>query len=243
MKREYHRWYSSRIGWDMGVVVYDHYGQPLIGFPTSAGDEWELENQGMIGALADFIEAGKVKVFSINSINGASFYNKSAHPFHRSWMQSRFDAYLRDELVPFIYDNCQSPGIWISTMGSSFGAYHAANSLFKHPDVIKRCFAMSGVYDLKNFMDGMYDDNFYFNNPVDYLQNLSDGWAYHHLASCDIHLVTGTGEWERPAPTYRLSDILRHKGIRHSLDDWGPQGGHDWPYWKSEMREYIGRLF
>ena len=57
----------------------------------------------------------------------------------------------------------------------SFGAYHAANSLFKHPDVIKRCFAMSGVYDLRNFMDGMYDDNFYFNNPVDYLQELSDG--------------------------------------------------------------------
>ena len=43
MKREYHRWYSSRIGWDMGVVVYGHYGQPLIGFPTSAGDEWELK--------------------------------------------------------------------------------------------------------------------------------------------------------------------------------------------------------
>jgi esterase/lipase superfamily enzyme len=102
---------------------------------------------------------------------------------------------------------------------------------------------MSGVYDLKNFMDGMYDDNFYFNNPVDYLANLSDGWAYHHLASCDIHLVTGTGEWERPAPTYRLSDILRGKGIRHSLDDWGPAGGHDWKYWKNEMREYVGRLF
>ena len=53
--------------------------------------------------------------------------------------------------------------------------------------------------------------------------------------------LTGTGQWEHPAPTYRLSDILRHKGIRHSLDDWGPQGGHDWPYWKNEMREYLGR--
>jgi len=40
--------------------------------------------------------------------------------------------------------------------GRFVGAYHAANSLFKHPDVIKRCFAMSGVYDLRNFMDGMY---------------------------------------------------------------------------------------
>ena len=51
MKREYHRWYSSRLGIDMGVVVYGHWGPPLMGFPTSAGDEWELEGQGMIGAL------------------------------------------------------------------------------------------------------------------------------------------------------------------------------------------------
>src|SRR6266850_1320725 len=195
MKREYHRWHSPRLGIELGVVVYGHYGPPLLGFPTSAGDETELEGQSMVGALADFIDAGRVKFFTINSVNGLSFYNKGAHPFHRSYVQSVFDSYLREEVVPFIWNNCQSPGIAISTMGASFGAYHAANSLFKHPDVIKRCFAMSGVYDLRNFMDGLYDDNFYFNNPVD------------------------------------------------SLANWGPDGGHDWPYWKHMMREYVARLF
>src|SRR6267142_822413 len=136
MKREYHRWHSPRLGIELGVVVYGHYGPPLLGFPTSAGDETELEGQSMVGALADFIEAGRVKFFTINSINGLSFYNKGAHPFHRSYVQSVFDSYLREEVVPFIWNNCQSPGIAISTMGASFGAYHAANSLFKHPDVI-----------------------------------------------------------------------------------------------------------
>src|SRR5262249_55890418 len=158
-------------------------------------------------------------LFTVNSINGLSFYNNAAHPFHRSYVQSVFDSYLREEVVPFIWDNCKTPGLGISTMGSSFGAYHAANSLFKHPDVFKRCFAMSGVYDLRSFMGGMYDDNFYFNNPVDYLANLSDPWYFHHLASCDIHIVTGTGAWERPGPSYHLSEILSQKGIRHSLDD------------------------
>ncbi len=56
MKREYHRWYSHRLGMELGVVVYGHWGPPLLGFPTSAGDEWELEGQSMVGALADFIE-------------------------------------------------------------------------------------------------------------------------------------------------------------------------------------------
>jgi esterase/lipase superfamily enzyme len=242
MKREYHRWYSSRLGIDLGVVVYGHWGPPLMGFPTSAGDEWELENQGMIGALGDFIDAGRIKFFSVNSVNHQGLYNRGAHPFHRSYMQAMFDGYLREEVVPFIWDNCKS-SVAISTMGASFGAYHAANTLFKHPDVFKRCFAMSGVYDVRNFMDGMYDDNFYFNNPVDYLANLSDPWLLGQLASCDIHIITGTGPWEKSGPSYRLSEILWSKGIRHSLDDWGPQGGHDWPYWKNEMREYVSRLF
>ena len=50
MKREYQRWYSQRLGLELGVVVYGHWGAPLLGFPTSAGDEWELEGQGMVGA-------------------------------------------------------------------------------------------------------------------------------------------------------------------------------------------------
>jgi len=242
MKREYHRWHSPRLGLDLGVVVYGHWGQPLMGFPTSAGDEWELENQGFIRGIGDLIDAGKVKVYSVNSINGRSFYDKGAHPFHRSYVQSVFDSYIREEVAPFIWSDCRGAQ-GISTMGMSFGAYHAANTLFKHPDVFKRCFAMSGVYDLRSFMGGMYDDNFYFNNPVDYLASNSDPWFYEQIRSCDIHLVTGSGPWEKSGATYRLSEILNSKGIRHSVDDWGPQGGHDWPFWIAEMREYISRLF
>jgi esterase/lipase superfamily enzyme len=242
MRREYHRWYSHRMGMDMGVVVYGHWGPPLIGFPTSAGDEWELQNQGMIASLADLIDGGRVKFFSVNSANFACLYNKGAHPFHRSYMQSQFDAYLSNEVFPFIHQNCQSD-IAISTMGASFGAYHAANTLFKHPDAVRRCFALSGVYDIKGFMDGMYDDNTYYNNPVDYLANLSDPHYLGNLSHCDIHIATGSGPWEHSGPSYRLSSILTSRGIPHHLDDWGPEGGHDWPYWKNQMRQYITRLF
>ena len=242
MKREYHRWYSHRLGLDLGVVVHGHWGQPLLGFPTSAGDEFELEGQSMIGALADFIDGGKIKFYSINSINGLSFYNKGAHPFHRSYVQSVFDSYLREEVVPFIWDNCRGQ-VAISTMGASFGAYHAANSLFRHPDVIKRCFAMSGVYDVSSFMDGLYDDNFYFNNPSDYLRTLSDPWYYEQYHTCDIHIATGHGPYENARPSYEFSGLLAGKGIPHHLDDWGDMGGHDWPYWVHQMRHYIGGLF
>ena len=75
MKREYHRWHSPRLGIELGVVVYGHWGPPLVGFPTSAGDEWELEGQGMIGALADFIDSIFVGILCMNSFILAKPYS------------------------------------------------------------------------------------------------------------------------------------------------------------------------
>ena len=73
-------------------------------------------------------------------------------------------------------------------------------------------------------MDGLYDDNFYFHNPVDYMANLTDGWYLQQLASCEIRLVTGSGPYEDSRHTYAFSSVLARKGIRHHVDDWGPRG-------------------
>jgi esterase/lipase superfamily enzyme len=243
MQREYHRWYSPRVERDMGVVVYGHFGMPLLAFPTSGGDEFEQEGQRMVRTLTPYLEQGRIRIFSINSVTGESFYNTRAHPFHRSWMQSQYDRYVTDEVFPFIDHQCRTPGIAITTFGASLGAYHAANTLFKHPDRVKRCYALSGVYDMRSFMDGLYDDNFYFNNPVDYMANQHDGWFLDQYRGCDIHLATGCGPWENSGPTYRMSSVLAERGIAHHLDDWGPEGGHDWPYWHHQMWEYVGQHF
>lgn len=243
MNVEQHHWYTGRLGREMGVRVYGHYGAPLLVFPTSGGDEREYEGQGMIAALAHHIDAGRVKVFAISSVNNESWYNKQAHPRHRSYVQARYDEYVANEVFAFIRSHCQSPGIAITTTGSSFGAYHAVNTLLKHPDAVRRCLAMSGIYDVRRYMDGDFDDNFYFNNPVDYVANLSDPWYLHHLQQCDIRLITGHGPWEHPEWSYDLSAVLSRRGIPHHVDDWGADGGHDWPYWKRQMDAYIGGMY
>jgi len=78
---------------------------------------------------------------------------------------------------------------------------------------------------------------------VDYVANLEDpGRAGRSLSTCELHLVTGHGPWEDkrpdlpPWPRFSLP-----KGVPCSLDDWGSMGGHDWPYWKHQMREYLSR--
>jgi esterase/lipase superfamily enzyme len=241
MRIEHHNWYSPRLGWDTGVAVFGHWGPPMLAFPTSHGDQWELQRQGLLDAIADFIDAGRVKVFCVGSNNHDSFLNKGAHPFHRSWRQRMFDEYIRNEVVPFVHTHCQSPGIPITTWGASLGAYHAVNTLLRYPHLVKRCYGFSGVYDLRRFMDGMYDDNFYFHNPIDYMAGMVDGWFLQQLDSCEIRLVTGSGPWEDSRPTYAFSSVLARKGIRHDVDDWGWKGGHDWPYWKEMIREYVRR--
>jgi len=82
--------------------------------------------------LAPYIDAGRVKFFAVGSNSRDSFYNSGAHPFHRSWMQRMFDEYIRWEVLPFIHDNCKGL-VHIATMGASFGAFHAANTMLKHP--------------------------------------------------------------------------------------------------------------
>ena len=238
MQREYHRWYTGRLGRDMGVLVYGHWGMPLLAFPTSGGDEREMEGQGMVAALADYIDGGRVKLFCVGSNGDQSFYDKGAHPLHRSWMQRQWDDYIRAEVIPFIHMHCGGL-VAVATMGASLGAYHATNTLLKHPDAVRACFAMSGLYDMRRFMDGFTDDNFYFNNPIDYVGGMNDPGLIAQISSANLHLATGNGPFEHPAHSYALSRALSHRGISHHLDDWGALGGHDWPYWKHMMREYL----
>ena len=244
MDRAHHSWHSPRLGRQMSILEYGHYGYPLVVFPTSLGNESEYPDREMIEAIGDPIENGRLKVFCVNSVNGDSWASETAHPRHMSWLQAQYDDYLTRELAPFIHQQCRTPGIPITTTGCSMGAYHAVNSVLKHPDLFRRAIAMSGAYDVRGFMQGgEYDDNAYFNNPVDYVRNLSDPWYLSQLAHCEIRLATGNGPWEDSGPSYALAAVLGAKGIPNWVDNWGSAGGHDWPYWKTMIREYVARMF
>src|SRR5438874_12933204 len=63
---------------------------------------------------------------------------------------------------------------------------------------------------------------------MDPLKNLdltpsSSPWFPDQYGSCDIHLATGCGPWEVPGPIYRMSEVLKSRGIPHHLDDWSPE--------------------
>ena len=111
----------------------------------------------MIRTLGPYLEQGRIRIFSINGVNNDSFQNKGAHPFHRSWLQAQYDDYVASEVFPFIDSQCQTGGIPITTYGASLGAFHAANTLFKHPGRVQRCSPPSTVHGLRASIDGGAD--------------------------------------------------------------------------------------
>jgi esterase/lipase superfamily enzyme len=123
------------------------------------------------------------------------------------------------------------------------GAFHAANEFFKHPDVFTSLIAMSGSYDIRGYCDGYWDNNCYFNNPVDYLVNLHDDWYLSHMRRNRIVIASGQGAYEAPDRSRQLSALLHAKAIPHWLDLWGYDVPHDWPTWRQMLNVYLPQLY
>lgn len=243
MNREIHQWHSPRLNKNMEVAVYGHHGFALLMFPTAAADYLEYERFHVIDAIAPFIDAGKVKVFSINSINSESWLNRSMHPRHKAIRHCQFNDYVTAEVVPFIHTHCNGPLPIINT-GASFGALHAANNLFRRPDLFAGCIAMSGSYDLKDYTDGYWDQDVYFNSPLDYLPHLEDEGQLGLLrAKPHIHFVSGQGSYEKPSSSVDIGRVLGSKGIPHEIALWGHDVDHDWPWWRKMLPYYLETKF
>lgn len=227
----------------MEIAVYGHYGFALLMFPTAAADFLEYERFQLIDAIKPFIDAGKLKAFSINSINSESWLNREMLPEHKAIRHQQYNEYVTREVVPFIKNHC-SQETPIITTGASLGALHAANSFFRRPDLFEGTIAMSGSYDLKAYSDGYYDDNCYFNSPVDYLSNLTDEHILNQLRSKHhIYILSGQGDYEAPDRSVQLGSILSAKGIPHQVDLWGYDVPHDWPTWRSMLPHVLGTKF
>ncbi len=210
-------------------------------FPTAAADYLEYERFHLIESIRDQINSGTLKAYSINSINDESWLNKSIPPEQRAIRHQQYNRYVIEEVIPFIYNNCNGK-LPIVLTGASLGAFHAANTFFRNPEIFEGVIAMSGVYDLKAYANGYYDDNVYFNSPVDYLKNLTDENIINSLRNKNIIIASGQGAYEDPFASKALSDILHSKEIPHWLDLWGTDIDHDWPTWRKMLPYFLDNL-
>jgi esterase/lipase superfamily enzyme len=238
MVKEIHSWYSPALNKEMPIAVYGHYGYALLMIPTAAADFLEYERFQLIDDLRPLIDGGKIKVFSVNSINMESWMNKPMEGAHKAIRQNQFNEYIFNEVVPFIktFTSNETP---IITCGASFGALHSMNLFLKRPDLFSGVIAMSGVYDLMEYTDGYYDEQVYFNSPSHYIPNLTDHEVLEKIRKGKIIIATGSGNHEDPNANRRFSDVLNAKSIPHRLEIWAEDIHHDWPTWRKMLPYFL----
>lgn len=235
MQENYTQWHSPSLDRNMELLTIGHAGMPLLIFPTSMGKYHENKDFHLIDSIAHFVDAGLVKVYCPSSVDSDSWYNKSIHPFDRVNTHKAYDRYLREELYPLMV---HETGIGrIATAGCSFGAYHATNFAFRYPELTAWVINMGGAFDIKMQMDGFYNDDTYYHNPIDFIVHSN------HPELWRMGIILGVGEHDfcRTA-NERLSAVLYHKGIEHWLDI-TPGGTHDWPAWRDMFPRYLSRMF
>lgn len=235
MHQEYLKWHSAALGREMEVLRFGHAGTPLIVFPSSMGRFYEWKDFGMMDALATQLNAGHNQVFCVDSVDRESFYNRQVNPYVRIKRHQQYEQYIINEVVPMVKE--VSKFDFIMATGASFGAYHAANIAFKFPWAFGKLIALSGAYDIKMFMDGFYDDNVYFSNPMDFVGGITDEGLLNQLRRLKVVLAYGEHDPCRQ-PNEELSYKLFSRGVEHQIELWSGFG-HDWPWWKEMIRKFI----
>lgn len=238
MQEFYHKFYTQYLGCDFEMLVFGSSGYPIVLFPTSLGRYYEMKDSGLICSAEHLIDSGKIKIYCVDGIDSRSWYNYSIHPADRVKTHIAYERTILNDVIEFAKFECAAKDVAVA--GCSFGGYHALNLAFKHPDRVKFLLSMSGEFDIHQFIFGYYDDNCYFNNPPDYMPNLSDPWYLDRIKK--MLIVLGTGNFDESLEDNKaMSEILHSKEIPHLLDV-RPHSGHDWDSWKKMFPDYLSLI-
>ena len=227
------------------LIAYGHYGRPLLAFPSEQGPAWQYEERGMIESLEPLLDAGRAKVYCVQSYDSWTWHDTSVPLEERAQRHGHYEDWILNRVVPWIAEDTAGGGELMVT-GCSFGAYHAANFCLKRADLFPLAICQSGVYDVSVVGWGQEGDSVYFNNPANYVANL-DGDHLDWLRSrASLLLVCGQGQWEDTTgaleSTNRFAQLLGSKGIRCELDLWGFDVPHDWPSWRAQLAYHLPRF-
>ena len=83
-----------------GVAIYGHWGRPVLVFPAERGDAGEFERRGMIGAVGDLIDDGRVKLYCVDSFDSESWSNRDIPLEERARRHQFYESWILEEVVP-----------------------------------------------------------------------------------------------------------------------------------------------
>ncbi len=236
------RWRSERVEREVTLVRWGTVGRPVLLFPTAGGDAEEIERFHMIDVMRPLIDAGKIKIYSCDSVAGKALLGREGSARHQMWLQNQFHQYVKHEVVPAIRKDCKSPEIEIWSAGASIGALHAVAMVCRFPDLFTRACAMSGTYDIRRFYDARPDefsDEFWVSSPIHFVPHLA-GLHLDVLRTRFILMPSGEGRAEDIGESWAMANVLGRAGVPNRVDSWGKEWHHDWVTWRKMLPQVLG---
>ena len=236
---------APSVGGAGRVLAYGDWGRPLVVFPSQEGRPEDYEDRGMIAAVGELIDAGRVKVYVVESFDSSSWHHGGLELEERARRHGLYEDWMVNQVAPWVREDCDGRGD-IVVNGCSFGAYHAANFALKRADLFPVAICQSGVYDVGVVGGGARGDAVYFNNPMDYVSHLHGDHLDWLRGQVSLLIVCGQGQWEDTTGALESSKqfaaLLAGKGIPHELDLWGHDVPHDWPSWRAQLAHHLPRF-
>lgn len=247
MEISYHKHFSQKLGRDMEYKRYGHAGRPVVVFPTSQGRFYQFEDSGGVASLAEFVDTGRVQLFTLDGIDSESFFNKQADFAGRIARHEAYFAYVREQALPELLGAAAASngGRQLKPLfsGCSMGGYHSTNFVFRFPHLAAGVIALSGVYSARDFFGRALEGDIFYNSPLDYMPGVTDPQLLEQLRSLRMIFCCGQGAWEERmlVETRALEQILRDKDIPAWVDYWGGDVAHDWPWWHKQLPYFFAR--
>jgi esterase/lipase superfamily enzyme len=235
MQKESWTFSSPRLTEPARVVRWGHFGTPVLLFPSAGGDCEEVERFHLVGALAELIDRGRIKIFSVDGVAARAWLRGMLSPEQCARTQSQFDAYIDTEVVPLIRRDCQSDTIEIIAAGAAIGACSAVAALARLPSVFRVAIALSGIFDLSKYLVGGFTPELASVLPVYSLPTLANDAARRRFAL----LATGEGDYEQPAESQRMSAVLADAHVHYNFENWGSRYAHGWNTWREMLPRYV----
>lgn len=240
MKRSVYKLQSKSLGQEASLIVYGEGGYPVVAFQTQDQKASELEDEGMVDALAEFIDGKQIQLFSVDNFDEQSWSLLSGDNEARAARQEAYFRFVTDELIPRVHE-LNASNLRPIAFGCSMGAVHAAIALFRRPDLFQGCMALSGIYHSGYFFGDWMNSTLYDNDVLAFLPNMPLDHPYVGLyRNRSLLFCCGQGEDAQFADDERRMDAeLNRLGVDHWCDYWGADVTHDWYWWKKQMAYFL----